>query len=115
MRSIFKLPLYDCKIRIHIEPNISSKFQSLCKKLGQTVDWNVEGAVLSNNMSLYYILLDKDKLSHNLISHEIYHLTRTILEDRVIEDEETGAWLSGYLSSVIYRLINKHQLVIKYG
>lgn len=116
MRYIFNIPMYDCKIELTIQSNITSKFQSLCKKLnGEIITYSVAGAVVSKDMNKYYILLDSDKLSHNLISHELYHLTASILEDRAIEDEETGAWLSGHLASTIYRFIDKKKLNVIYG
>ncbi len=36
-------------------------------------------------------------MSTNTIAHEVYHVVYSILHDRDIDDEESGAWLCGML------------------
>jgi hypothetical protein len=74
--------------------------------LGSILD--AEGCVfemLSPKGVDYYIVLLEKALSHNLISHELYHLTNRITKDIEITDEESGAWLSGFLAEKIYKVL----------
>ena len=52
-------------------------------------------------------------LSHNLLAHEIFHLTHMITKDIDINDEESQAWLNGYLTEQVYKILNKKNITRK--
>jgi hypothetical protein len=53
----------------------------------------------------YYIVFVKQRISHNLIAHEVYHLATKMSRDIDIKDEESVAWLTGYLTETIYKVL----------
>lgn len=61
------------------------------------MDGPCEGYCLSFDMSDYYLIIDERHTSINTIAHEVYHLVSSLLEDRDIKDEESGAWLCGMI------------------
>jgi len=108
-----KMPIYNCVISIIVEneDDIENSYKRICKKCNMNFEaGNMEGAVISGDMDKYYLLLNKSHLSHNLIGHELYHLLYHILKDRAITDEESSAWISGYLNNLIYKTLERQQL-----
>jgi hypothetical protein len=65
-----------------------------------------EGYTITINSAMYVMVLDYRFMTNNLIGHEIYHVTHRICNDRDIQDEETMAWLNGYLHEEFYKFIN---------
>jgi len=64
-----------------------------------------------------YILLSKPNITHELIAHEISHLTFKIFFSNNIEfhkdiDDENFALLQGYLTEMVYKELNKNQLML---
>jgi hypothetical protein len=78
-------------------------------------DGDAEAMVFCPDMSLYYVIFDKQYLSHNSIAHECYHLVRYIKTDRDITDDEAGAWLMGHISGYIYKFLQRKKFTIKHG
>ena len=68
-----------------------------------------EGYTLGSNKS-YATILNRKYLTHNTIAHEMYHLTCNIGEATGITDEESRAWICGYITEEIYKLITKWTL-----
>lgn len=60
----------------------------------------------------YYIVLVKERISHNLIAHEVYHLATKMSRDIDIKDEESVAWLTGYLTETIYKVLKSKDFSI---
>jgi hypothetical protein len=60
-------------------------------------DGPCEGYCCSFDMNDYYLIIDEKHTSINTIAHEVYHVVYSLLEDRDIKDEESGAWLCGML------------------
>ena len=106
-----KLPLYDCKVSIVIDDNLEPVYERLCKKFKLKFEpGNMEGAVVTGDMDHYYLLLSLPHLSHNAIGHELHHLVTNIMKDRGIVEEESSAWLSGYLNDLIYKTLENKKL-----
>ena len=76
---------------------------------------DAEGICIPGNNGKYYILIHKSCVSYNTISHEIFHASSGICEDINIEDEETKAWVCGYLSGSIYRHLAEQNITIIHG
>ena len=109
-----RVDVYACAVHIVVTNDLSAFVADLDHQFGgaSSVDGS-EGFVFAPDMRTYYIAFDEEYLTHNTISHEVFHLTCAICQDRDVAEEEARAWLSGYLSENIYKFIDKKNLVIK--
>lgn len=110
------IPLYETTIHMFVV-NSMQDMQTYINKIdkdGVDVLGN-DGCVFQLMESNYdwCIVLVKDKISHNLIAHETFHLTSKILNTLSVNNEEAGAWLMGHLIDYIYSLFNKNEIPIK--
>ena len=98
MRKKINLKQYGCSVTFIISENIISDVNKLLKKdnVKHKIDYTIEGIFLYHDIDKYFVVLDKNSLSHNTIAHELYHACVRITEDRDITDEESQAWLIGY-------------------
>ena len=93
-----KLNLYQCRVNLIVASNLEKEAARIHKKYNELyTDGPCEGYCLSFDMSDYYLIIDEKHTSINTIAHEIYHVVSSLLEDRDIKDEESGAWLCGML------------------
>lgn len=112
MRIIRKLSIntYDCTILYVITDDMMKTEKYLIKKYDGDPACGVdaseaEGITITITGKLYVVMIDWRYLNHNTIAHELYHATRRITEDRDINDEESVAWLAGYLSQEFYKFL----------
>jgi hypothetical protein len=99
---------FSCDVIYIVSDNIYKVESLLHKKYGGDKpkdDDPAEGYTVTVNSTLYVMVLDYRFMTNNLIGHEIYHVTHRICNDRDIEDEETMAWLNGYLHEEFYKFI----------
>jgi hypothetical protein len=104
-----KVNTFSCDVVYIVSDNIYKVEDYLHKKYGGEKpkdDDPAEGYTVTVNSTLYVMVLDYRFMTNNLIGHEIYHVTHRICDDRDIEDEETMAWLNGYLHEEFYKFIN---------
>lgn len=100
---------YACSLIYIVTDSIFRAEKYIHKKYGgdvPTEDDSVEGYAITINSGLYIVVLDFRYITNNLIGHELYHVTQRIGGDRDIEDEESMAWLNGYLHEEFYKFIN---------
>ena len=104
--------MYECKITFIISDDVSDIYYKLCKKykFENIGTGNLAGAVVSNEINNYNLLLDIKHLDFNTISHEIYHLTCKIGSDRGIIEEESRAWICGHITENLYKFLKKNNL-----
>ena len=109
-----KLSTYNCNVMLIITDDLKAKVNSMYKKFKQKEEFSdeAEGVVFTFDIDNYYIILDEVYLSHNTIAHEIYHAVVKVTEDRDIVDEESQAWLMGYLTEEMYKYIYKNEFKI---
>jgi len=112
-----KLATYNCNIVIIITDNLTAEVNSIYKKLNskEVFQGEAEGVLLTLDIDNYYLVYDIGYLSHNTIAHEIYHAVVKVTEDRDIVDEESQAWLCGYLAEEVYKYIQKNNFKIVKG
>jgi len=112
-----KLPTYDCKLIIKVVDTVSGEAVKLYKKFKIKEDFGgeAEGAMISPNLGIYYLLVGKNYLTHNTLAHEIFHAAVRVTEDRGVTDEEAQAWLAGHITATIYKFLDKKKLTIKHG
>lgn len=114
MRKKIKVDQYSCELIVIISDNIKDDTNKILKKAKSKtiIDYEIEGILLFHDIDKYHLLLSSQHLSHNTIAHEIYHAVVRITEDREISDEETQAWLMGYLTEQIYLFLNTKNVKI---
>jgi hypothetical protein len=108
---------FSCKLHFIVTDQLESEMNRLYKKhkTGETFDIEAEGCVFSPTMYEIYLVIDLKYLTHNTISHEVFHVVNNINDDRDIVDEESGAWLTGYVSEFIYKFLKKKKIDVKDG
>lgn len=91
--------------RLHlVEKQIHKKYKTMEKPCE---DGEAEGVTISVGFDLYVMILDMKHISYNLVGHEVFHVVHRITQDREISDEETMAWLTGYLCEEVHGFINR--------
>jgi hypothetical protein len=97
---------FSCDVLFIVSDNINKVENYLHKKHGTEKPKdgdNAEGYTITITPRLYAMVLDYQYLTHNLIGHEIFHVTHRIAEDRDISDEETQAWICGFLCEEFFK------------
>lgn len=114
MRKRIKIDQYNCELIVILTDKIKEETNRLLKKdkIPNRIEYEIEGIFLSHDIDKYYLLLSLQHLSHNTIAHEVYHAVVRITEDRDINDEESQAWLMGYIVEQIYKFLNTKNVQI---
>lgn len=115
VKKILNIETFGCKLQMMITDVIKKEIIKVYKSYGVISGYEdeVEGILISGSNSIYHLIIDDKCLSHNTIAHEIYHAVVRITEDRDVVDEETQAWLCGYITEEIYNFIKLKKLEIK--
>jgi hypothetical protein len=115
IRSKIKLELYETSVTLYVASSME-EFEDMVRKKTKNNNLSIKdtyGVVFGWGEAGYVIALHEENLSHNLIAHEVFHLAIMITNDIDIEDEESQAWLVGYLTEHVYKALKKKKLVIK--
>jgi hypothetical protein len=111
-----KVKVYDCVLEFIVTDEIMQQYSKICKKYKMNPEYtSLDGVFLfPTNGPSYYLIIALSKLTHNTIAHEVYHAATRICDHRDIEDEETKAWLAGYLTQEVYLFLEKKQQKVKH-
>ena len=114
-KKIINIETFNTKVEVLITNSIQNEIKKIYNsyKDDYTDPIEVEGIIINLNTEKYHLLIDTQYLSHNTIAHEIYHAAVRITEDRDVVDEETQAWLCGYITQKVYDFIKLKKLEIK--
>jgi hypothetical protein len=114
MSTKIKLQQYGCEIIFVITDKTSLLSKNICKKHEIKFEdyGEVEGLVISANLNLYYLIIDQAYLTHNTIAHEVFHIAVQVTEDRAIYEEESQAWVAGYVSEKIYKFLSSKKISV---
>lgn len=117
-KRIIEIKIYEAKLTLYVvdDFNLLSSYLKKKYKLSLVDFEDSDGIVFNETDYLRHISVAflKSQLSNNLIAHEIYHITSLLTSLINIKDEEAGAWLQGYISESIYKILNKKGIVVKY-
>ena len=114
MKSIYKtinIPIFKCDVFLVICDSIRKELQleKNIKLFGEQRQCDYDGLCLSTGYGIFGLYFDRAKISQELISHEVYHLTNAILRHHNVpiikETEECAALLNGYLNQHFNGLI----------
>lgn len=105
-----KLHTYNCYVSLIVTDQLNDVVNEIYKKSNSKDSFTAEaeGVVVTFDIDSYSLVLDTKYLTHNTISHELYHAVVRVTEDRDIVDEESQAWLMGYLAQEVYKFIAKN-------
>lgn len=111
-----KLDTYNCVVNFIVTDRMSQTLKGIYKKykIQEDVDGEAEGLVVTIDISNYYLLIDGSFLTHNTIAHEVFHVAVKMSESREIYDEESQAWIAGYIASGIYKFLDKKSLKVSH-
>ena len=113
-KTTIKVPLYECKVILIVTSTMEELQQHVRKRKKANVDvLDTYGVVFNWGNAEYVLALKEDSLSHNLLAHEIFHLTMAITTDIDIVDEESQAWLNGHLTENVYKALKKKNFAIR--
>lgn len=114
-KKIINIETFNSKLEVVLTNNVQNDIKKVYNlyKHEYTDPIEVEGILINVGIEKYHLLIDMQYLSHNTIAHEIYHAVVRITEDRDVVDEETQAWLCGYITQKIYDFIKLKKLEIK--
>lgn len=114
-----EIPIYDQVVYIYIVDSIRDSYHTsptlrkLIKK--ENCDWDgdseLSGLILE--VARFAILLKIDTLDDELISHEVFHITKAILKHTSIgptltdKNEETWAYLNGWLNKEVRKKLKQ--------
>lgn len=117
LQKTFSLDIYSCKIVLIISEDLFEEERKLCEKHEDEYTEIVpsDGLTINFENDIYYILFKVDSISHNLLAHEIFHLVCSITDYRSINEEESRAWLCGYLTDLIYSYLQNKKITIRNG
>lgn len=111
---IFKIPTYDCKLQLVISDDARETINKLHKKHNIKMIYKdpLEGMMFTVAMDVYHLIIDKSYVTYNTINHESFHATMAITADRNIFEEESRAWLAGWIGQQIYKFLESRNIKI---
>jgi hypothetical protein len=122
MRIVKKIRVntYNCNILFVLTNEMAKSEKHLQKKYAKgtlipgTAAEEAEGITITVDGSLYITMIDVKYLNHNTIGHELFHATKRIAEDRDITDEESCAWLMGFLCEEFYKFLGSERVKLEF-
>lgn len=118
IRGIFKVPIYNCKVKIVVSDRLKSVINRVYTKHNCIHETEEPGALCYNpgeaEIPVYYLFFDKTQLCLNFVNHEQSHLAEYILKDRGIKPhDEVRAFLDGFLSEKIHKFFKVRKIKLK--
>jgi hypothetical protein len=113
---MFTIDLYETTVVLLIGDSIEIINKHVNDNITKVDLLDTEGCVFENHLEgrfQYYIVLVKSKLTHNLIAHEVFHLSSSVLRTINITDEEATAWVIGYITELLYDFLKSKQIIIE--
>lgn len=117
-QTAIRVPLYLSKVFINVSDDINFFYQKKWTKMFGPFDaTGCCGLTSRNQYNQFCIHLERKYLSHQVIAHEVFHLTCRIMESAGIELDENNhepyTYLHAFLSNEVYRILDKWDEKIK--
>lgn len=114
----FRIDLFNCQLVFMITSDCGTTYRDMlqkykCESDPQWKEFSGCCGMYFKACKINFILIDEQKVNFNTICHEIYHAAVGITAWRHITDEETTAWVVGYISGQIFKFINSKSIDIK--
>ena len=114
----FALKMYDSDLKFIICPDMNKEFTRISRRkkdLNVSFSGDAGGLAFSYDIHEYYILLRDDSVAHSYIAHEVLHIVERVTRDRGIRDEESRAYLCGFITKMIYEYLYKAKIKVENG
>lgn len=105
------IPIFKCTVILVICDSIRAELQleKNIKLFGEQRQCDYDGLCIATGLGLFGLYFDRNKISQELITHEVYHLTNAILRHHNItatkDNEECAALLNGYLNELFNKIV----------
>jgi len=113
----FKVPIYECEIKIIISDNLLRSINSRLKKFGDKGLKTEPSAFFyhpGGDCIVYYLFFSFEKLNVNCINHEKSHVVEKILMDCDIKPiDEVRSYLDGFISHKIDLFFKRRKIKLK--
>lgn len=113
------IPIYECLLEVVASGSLvkSRNTPRRIKMLGGRYDDADEcQGFLSHNGWKMGLFLDRNKINHNLIAHEVFHATHRIMEHCSVvigkKHHEAPALLNGYLAELVYQDLKRWKIKV---
>ncbi len=103
MKTVFKLniPIYGIRFKLCLVDNARVEWERLNGAKSGDIAAFVHQVDGGNDFSIY---MEMDNISHEVIAHEVFHLTHIFMNFAMAEFEhESYAYLNGYLTAYVYK------------
>ena len=116
IKGTFKVPIYECTVKIVVTDNLLRCINNLHKKHGDDLETIAPSAYFYHDNEEheddnYYIMLRFDRLTVNCVNHEKSHLVEQILIDSAIKPkDETRAYLDGFISHKVELFFKRRKI-----
>jgi hypothetical protein len=116
IRHLYTDANYEYTLEVIFTYDVKKALKALYKKWkmdDEAIDAEGFTVRCKDDITKYALIFDYDKLTNNLISHEVLHVSTFILDDRTIDlaggndDYENLAWLNGHLNDLVRQIIKK--------
>jgi hypothetical protein len=120
MRFFKSIPvkMYDSDLKFIICEDMGKEFNRIAKRkkdLNVSFSGDAGGLAFSYSIHEYYVLLRADSVAHSYIAHEVLHIVERMTKDRGIRDEESRAYLCGFLTKMVYESLHKAKIKVANG
>ena len=115
----FRVPIYDMEVRVVILEEGEDFYTAFPKLPKDSMEADGVAHCLVDDTGRANIVIEKEYLDFDTVTHEVYHLTLAILNNAGLvqsdDSEEAYAYLNGYLNGhIIKAIIKKLHLSINY-
>lgn len=114
LQKSIKIKIYDTTVCFIVCEDAQKKVNQLYKKYNTGMKFNeyLEGLMFTVSMNRYYLVVGEAHLTHNTILHELFHTVKAIAFDRNISEEESLAWIQGFIGEQIYKFLESKNIKI---
>jgi len=114
IKKTFKIKIYDTSVEFIITKDILKTVNNIYKKHNTDYRYTdyIAGIMITMSLNKYQIIINKDFLNINTLSHETFHAVMAITSDRASYEEENRAWLQGYIMQEIFNFLKTKDLTI---
>ena len=110
------VPIYDCYLLLSVSENINASARRHRKALGKHDEIDAAAMVLtSHEYNNFGVFFHTERLDHETIAHEIFHLVILIMHGVqipiTVDGHEAHAYLCGWITKWVYEELEKAKLI----
>jgi hypothetical protein len=116
--SMASMPIYHVSFELVVTDDMikSQAVEPRFTRLGKQKPYGCDGLAIYREWN-FCMMLDKDRINHNLIAHEVFHVTHRMLDycgvKFRVNNHEAFAYVNGFLSDYVYKQLLAWKIKIK--